>query len=255
MAPEPYPPHPAGKPPMPPAACREEDFVRRAGSEERSGAGIVCLGIESSADHTFERYGDKRVNHQHQKTTGHLVALERFYRRVLNDQLRIASPIAQFTDAEVIRVLLERVPASLQAFSSCGGANTRSKHCGKCEKCAFVYALLAASKPGRRLARRVFRSDLLDDIDLYRPWLDARFKPPLACIGERREVWDAFEVLAEKDHDKPVVRQWLKSALRQRFYHGSDGRPNHPRGAPDGLLSRPVRRAAMQVQRWLDNGP
>jgi len=126
---------------------------------------------------------------------------------------------------------------------------------GRPEKCAFVYALLSASQRGRELARRVFRSDLLDDVDLYRPWLDARFRPPLACIGGRREVWDAFEVLAEKDQDKPVIRQWLKSALRQRAYSGSDERPNHRRGTPDGLLSRLVRRAAKLVQRWLDGKP
>ena len=222
---------------------------------ERTGAAIVCLGIESSADYTFERYRNKYVNHQYQKTTGHLMALERFYRRVLNDRLRIASPIASITDAQVIRILLERVPASFRAFSSCGGANTRSKHCGNCAKCAFVYVLLSTSRSGRELARRIFRSDLLEDVDLYRPWLDARFKAPLACIGSRREVWDAFETLLDTDPHKPVVRKWQSSALRKYGYHGASERISRRHPKTDRRLTMPLERAARLVGRWLDPGP
>ena len=61
----------------------------------RSGAATICLGIERSADETDQRYRDRWVNHQHQKTTKHLRRLERFYRRVLHDGLRLASPIAE----------------------------------------------------------------------------------------------------------------------------------------------------------------
>jgi len=40
---------------------------------------------------------------------------------------------------------------------------------------------------------RLFRSDLFCDVEIYRPWLDDRYRFPNACIGEKDEVRDAFE--------------------------------------------------------------
>ena len=219
----------------------------------QTGASVVSLGIEASADSTFATFRGMRINHQHQKTTRHLKMLERFYQRALNSELRIGSPIADVTDTEVLKVLLERVPESFQGFSSCGGSNWQSKHCGKCEKCAFVYALLWASAKGRRLAKRIFRHDLLEDVQLYRPWLDARFQPPLACIGSRREVWNVFETLLETNSDKKVIRKWKESQLRHRIYLKKTERngKGHSNKAASPL-SLAVSNAATLVRKWAD---
>jgi 7-cyano-7-deazaguanine synthase in queuosine biosynthesis len=220
---------------------------------QRLGAAIVCLGIESSANHTFERYRDRRVNHQYQKTTFHLGRLERFHRQCRGDALRIASPIATLSDTEVIDVLLTRVPPTQREFSSCGGANSQSKHCGRCEKCAFVFAVLHTTTEGRRVAKRVFRSNLLEDVELYRPWLDLRHRPPLACIGERSEVWAAFERLARDGSELPVVRKWRTCALRQRETTApkSSRVATSPRDSrQDRQLAKPVERAHRLVRRW-----
>ncbi len=184
----------------------------------RSGAAMICMGIERSADETYQRYRDRWVNHQHQKTTKHLRRLERFYRRVLHDELRLASPIAECSDADVLRILLERVPTAYRRFSSCGGANSTSKHCGECEKCAFVFALLSASQPGRRLADSIFRSDLLENVELYRPWIDARYRAPLACVGPPPEVWDVLEGLVQSGRQSAVVRWWADSSMRRNVF-------------------------------------
>mgnify|MGYP000550428048 CR=1 FL=1 len=156
-------------------------------------------------------------------------------------------------DTEVIDVLLTRVPPTQREFSSCGGANSQSKHCGRCEKCAFVFAVLHTTTEGRRVAKRVFRSNLLEDVELYRPWLDLRHRPPLACIGERSEVWAAFERLARDGSELPVVRKWRTCALRQRETTApkSSRVATSPRDSrQDRQLAKPVEQAHRLVRRW-----
>lgn len=215
-------------------------------------ASTVCLGIESSADFSWTPFRCRRVNHQHQKTTAHLKLLERFYRRALHPELRIASPIADVSDGDVLRALLERVPRPFRYFSSCGAANWRSKHCGECAKCIFIYALLYTSPEGRRLASRLFRRDLLEDVELYRPWLDDRFRLPPGCIGPRSDVWAAFEALSEARHNKPVVEQWKRSQLRRRAF-ASNGRLIHdgPVKGAASPLGLPVQDATSLVRDWV----
>lgn len=212
------------------------------------GASVICLGIEASADQSFDTFRGRRINHQYQKTTKHLRMLERFYQRVLNPNLRIGSPIADVTDTEVLKILLEQMPRSFQDFSSCGASNWRSKHCGECEKCAFVYALLSGSEKGRRLAKRIFRRDLLEDAELYRPWIDARFRAPQACVGPRSEVWSVLETLLQTGSGKAVVRKWANSPLRRRMLKDRT-RGRRPRAAASPLTD-PVSDAAKLVQRW-----
>jgi 7-cyano-7-deazaguanine synthase in queuosine biosynthesis len=217
------------------------------------GAGLICLGIEASADNSFTTFRGKRVNHQYQKTTRHLKMLERFYQRVLNPGLRIGSPIADATDTEVLKVLLEQVPESLREFSSCGGSNWRSKHCGRCDKCAFVYALLSGSARGRRLAARLFRHDLLDDVELYRPWIDARFRLPQACVGSRREVWNVLEALAQTGSQEAVVLKWKETQLRHQVYLPETLRDTEPTDDEQTAspLSLNVADAAALVRKWI----
>jgi 7-cyano-7-deazaguanine synthase in queuosine biosynthesis len=216
------------------------------------GAGIICIGVEASADASFFTFRGRQVNHQYQKTTRHLKLLERFYQRVLNPGLRIGSPIADSSDSDVLRVLLEKVPTGYQHFSSCGGSNWRSKHCGKCEKCAFVYALLSESASGRQLAARIFRRDLLEDVELYRPWIDARFRLPQACVGSRTEVWRVLEALAEADCHKAVVRRWKESELRRRMLAAVGSREVHAQPRETGSpLTWAIMDAANLVGKWI----
>ncbi len=217
------------------------------------GAGVICLGVESSADHSFARFRGRKINHQYQKTTRHLKMLERFYQRTLHPALKIGSPIAHVTDTEVLRILLEQVPRGFQAFSSCGGSNWQSKHCGKCEKCAFVYVLLSGSEKGRSLAQRLFRRDLLEDVELYRPWIDARFRVPQACIGPREEVWRVLEELVKSGSKKAVVRKWADSPLRSGMLK-REIKVRRPKAATSPLTA-PVADAAKVVQRWTTQHP
>lgn len=213
-------------------------------------AQVVTLGVESSPEQAWTCVSGRRVNHQHQKTRSHLGRLQRLWQQSMHADLHIASPIADLTDGQVLRALLNRVPRSFHRFSSCGASSYQSKHCGACEKCAFVYLLLMQSPEGRRLAKGLFKRDLLEDIELYRPWIDARYKPALACIGPTEEVWSTLESLLQSDFNRAVVAAWSRCSVRTRFL-SRRGRSRSSSGAGrDTWLTEYLREAAAVAQEW-----
>jgi 7-cyano-7-deazaguanine synthase in queuosine biosynthesis len=217
---------------------------------DKIGASKMALGIENSADDNFSYYRDRIVNHQHQKTTRHLRLLESAYRRLTNENIRVASPIASISDGDVLDILLRHVPRNMQAFSSCGSANWRSKNCGKCEKCAFIYALLQKTEKGRRLSRKIFKKELLDDVELYTPWLDRRYSSPLACVGQRQDVWGSFEHCLDNDSKFAVIGKWQTSGFREEYLRTAHEAKSKP--SKLSSLEYPVLRAAKLVRKWAD---
>lgn len=217
---------------------------------DKIGVGKIVLGIENSADNNYAHYRDKIVNHQHQKTTKHLKLLERTYRRLINTNIRIGSPIASISDSEVLNILVSYVPRNLQAFSSCGSANWRSKNCGKCEKCAFIYALLQKTREGKQLSRRIFKRELFSNVELYRPWIDRRYSTPLACIGPRQEVWESFEENLKSNSGLEVIRKWKTCSLRKEYL--SNARKAKRTRNKLSSLEKPVLPASKLVRKWAD---
>ncbi len=218
---------------------------------DKIGASTIALGTENSADDNYVRYRNRIVNHQHQKTTRHLRLLETTYRRLINEDMRIGSPISSISDSDVLDILLSHVPGNLQAFSSCGSANWRSKNCGKCEKCAFIYALLQKTRKGRQLSRRIFRKELFDDVELYSPWLDRRYSSPLACVGPRREVWESFEHSLNNNSKLAVIQKWKTSRFREEYL--SSAHEAKSKASKPSPLEKPVLRASRIVRKWADS--
>jgi 7-cyano-7-deazaguanine synthase in queuosine biosynthesis len=217
---------------------------------DKIGAGKIVLGIENSADDNYARYRNKIVNHQHQKTTKHLRLLETTYRRLINKNIKIASPISGISDSQVLNILVRHVPRKLQEFSSCGSANWMSKNCGKCEKCAFIYALLQRTQEGKQLSRRIFSRELFSDIELYRPWINRRYSAPLACIGSRQEVWESFEENLKNKSELEVIQKWKASRFRQEYL--SNARKAKRRRNKLSPLEKPVLSASRLVRKWAD---
>lgn len=216
---------------------------------EKVGASIVALGIESSADRSGYMFRGKVVNHQHQKTTHHMLELEDFLCKSVNPGLRIGSPIAPFSDEAVLLALFRGVGANWRNFSSCGSSNSRSKHCCVCDKCAYIFALLSRTKEGRSLAARIFRRDLFRDVELYRPWLDARYREPMACIGERWELWAALEDASAYDSSSPVLQLWQRCAFRAQRHTATKSTACIPR--TNVRLATPVLRASQVIANWI----
>ena len=74
--------------------------------------------------------------------------------------------------------------------------------CGKCPKCAFVFALYAAYLPKKALTE-IFGKNLFDDaalIPLYKELLGLKGFKPFECVGTPEETKEAFH-LAQKRGD------------------------------------------------------
>ncbi|XLZ69739.1 hypothetical protein ABT364_24925 [Massilia sp. SR12] len=213
---------------------------------EKMGAAVICLGLEGSADRSGIICRDRIVNHQHQKTTDHMQQLQDFFRQAVHPKLSIGSPIAPFSDARILQAMFTGLRPRWRHFSSCGSSNSQSKHCCACDKCAYIFALLARTKKGRALARHLFRRDLFEDIELYRPWLDKRYRAPFACVGERWELWAALEEALNDGGDSPVLAYWRQSPFRSQYHtEGHASLPLH-----EAALAAPVRSASKVVARW-----
>ena len=216
---------------------------------EKMNINKVVLGIENSPEKSGFFYGRTFINHQHQKTRAHLNIMEKTFRKALNIKLRIASPIASLSDSEVLGFMLDKVPTRFQKFSSCGAANSTSRHCGCCDKCAFVFALLQKTKKGRRLSHELFKRDLFYDVEIYRPWLDRRFRNPIACIGSAEEVWASFEQNLLTDSDKPVLDKWRLSTTRKIYLSTK----SPIKKTKENRLEKPVIHASRIVKKWKKN--
>lgn len=216
----------------------------------KTGSRLMCLGIESTPDIYKYQSNGHIINHQYQKTTAHMQKLELFYNRVLHKDLKISSPISGLSDSEIIKLLISKVPPSFQYFSSCGSSNWRSKHCCICEKCAYTFVLLYLTEKGRTLSRKIFRQNMLKNIEAYRPWLDARYGYIYSCVGQKIEVWNAMESLYQEGVNLPVIDKWAKSNVRKKIYlkNRSQLKRNIIK-IPQ--LAKPIRNTYSLLQSWL----
>ncbi|HEX5720420.1 MAG TPA: hypothetical protein VF179_29970 [Thermoanaerobaculia bacterium] len=148
----------------------------------------LVLGIERSSDEAMTTYCGEPVNHQHQKSTDFIRALNLHLKRRFGAGLSLVSPVKGLYDLGIYARFLETAQDLVPLQSSCGGANFHRPHCGRCPKCAFLAALLAGLTGDRDLYKRLFPRDPLQDPRLFADWLGPGSDRPLTCAGLKEEV-------------------------------------------------------------------
>lgn len=170
----------------------------------------LALGLERSSDVATFRYAGLPVNHQHQKSSVFVRQLNRYLGWRLGGAVEVVSPLHGLYDTGIYARFLRHGGDLVELQSSCGAANSRSRHCGRCEKCAFLAALVAALGGDRALYDRLFTRDPLDDEPLFlETWLARR---PLGCVGLTGEVESALDAAAALGWEGAVVRAWKRRA-------------------------------------------
>lgn len=148
----------------------------------------LVLGIERSSDEAMTTYCGEPVNHQHQKSTEFIRALNLHLRRRFGSGLSLVSPVKGLYDLGIYARFLESARDLVPLQSSCGGANSHWPHCGRCPKCAFLAALLAGLTGDRDLYECLFPQDPLENPRLFAEWLGRGSDRPLTCAGLKEEV-------------------------------------------------------------------
>ncbi|MGB3302380.1 hypothetical protein [Gordonia sp. (in: high G+C Gram-positive bacteria)] len=163
------------------------------------GLGSVIMSNEQSADIENLVWHGFNVNHQWSKS----IVYEDLLRATLAgygfDSNRYFSLLRALPESEIANRFSECVEY-FDVFVSCNRSfaldpsRRRSRWCGECPKCLFVFVILAPRIPKERLVG-IFAANLLDtsaNLDLYRELAGLEKHKPFECVGDYSEVAEAF---------------------------------------------------------------
>lgn len=182
----------------------------------------VVMSCERSANSGNMRHHGKEVNHQYSKS----FAFERAFAaltRSITPAFRYFSLLRPLSEIHIAALFSRLCGAYFPIFTSCNkafrlDAATRLEHwCGQCDKCRFVFLILAPFMDKGALIQAVGHNPLDDAVqtDGYRALLGLSGHKPFECVGEIDESRWAFARLAALPQwqDARVIRE-LKPAVQ-----------------------------------------
>jgi hypothetical protein len=182
----------------------------------------VILSNERSASEGNTQMHGMEINHQWSKGIDFEKALQDYLVRFVGTDTEYFSLLRPLSELHITRILTA-YPQYLDSFTSCN-ANWRivkekpkERWCGKCPKCAFAFALLAAYLPKGDMLR-VFGKNLFEDatlLPLYRELLGLEGHKPFECVGTPDETKAAL-FLAHERHEfdgTPVMDLFTEDVL------------------------------------------
>ncbi len=165
----------------------------------------IIMSCERSANAGNMMQGDLVINHQYSKS----LDFERdFYAltQTVTPDIRYFSLLRPISEAHIAKLFADHCTAYFPVFTSCNKAfkldasKRLDRWCGHCDKCRFVFLILAPFMDKDTLIRLVGCNPLNDSkqIDGYRELLGLRGHKPFECVGETDECRWAFHNLANK---------------------------------------------------------
>ena len=183
----------------------------------------IAMSTESSANSGNLMQGNLKINHQYSKSYDFEY-----------DFYKICQAITpKFLYFSLLRPLLEIKIGSLFAtyckkyfsvFTSCNKAFKLDKTkrldrwCGCCDKCRFVFLILAPFMNKEDLIAAVGTNPLndLSNLDGYKELLGLSGYKPFECVGEVEECQAAFHLLlSKKEYQSDAIIQALKEKVPQ----------------------------------------
>lgn len=182
----------------------------------------IAFSLEKSADYGQVEYLGMMINHQYSKSyefelmmSHHIhtsISPSIYYYSLLRPwyELKITEQFASFQGYQSGKKAEEPPRQYLDIFSSCNRNFTIHKDtpstlwCGKCEKCAFIFLMLAAFLPKEKLLE-IFGTNLFEDIDqlkTFKELLGLEGYKPFECVGTPEESAVAFYKVWERGEFK-----------------------------------------------------
>ncbi len=192
------------------AATQGFDAVALANERSASAGNLVWHGLE--VNHQFSK--SRRVERQLAATVAEIPGAPRIF-SILRpaSELAIARAFATLTDYHPVFTSCNRVFAL-------DPASRATSWCCDCDKCRFVYLILAPFSTPQHL-KAVFGADLLADADQYDGFalLTATGgEKPFECVGEVDECIAAIRLLSESSlwSEHVVIRRLTAEVLANR---------------------------------------
>lgn len=171
----------------------------------RSGFGRVVFSNERSSSYGNLHWAGTEINHQWSKGIGFERLLRSHLEGVPVDYVSFLRPLSELS---IMRRFADHT-AYHRAFTSCNRAfhldpALRSEWCGQCDKCRFVFLMLAPFTGRDELLTIFGGRDLLADESQREGFLDllgtGAGHKPFECVGEPDESQVAVELLRRHPH-------------------------------------------------------
>lgn len=189
--------------------------------------GEIVVGNEKSADFGNVEYLGLMINHQWSKSEEFENLFDKYVKKFITPDIAYSSPLREMSELQVVGEFV-KYPRYFKVFSSCnrnykiallrqvpsGTWLRRSKWCGKCAKCLFVFICLSAFLAKEKVLA-IFGKNLFEDkslIPLFEELIGVRNFKPFECVGTPKEVREALEKISEKgEFDKTVLMKHFKN--------------------------------------------
>lgn len=181
----------------------------------------VIFANERSANSGNTEVDGIIINHQYSKSLEAERDIQAYLEAFVSKDFRVFSLLRPLSELDIAR----RFAANgkyFNVFSSCntnykqGGAPTVTRWCGKCPKCAFVFAMLGAFIPRRKMVE-MFAEDVLMRVDLlpmYKDLTGYGTMKPFECVGEFEEVIAAFALIHGRgEYDDSPIMKWFEADI------------------------------------------
>ncbi len=181
----------------------------------------VALSCEASADSGNLMQGKLAINHQYSKSYAFEAAFKQITQTVTPEFLYF-SLLRPLTEAAIARLFARHCSNYFTVFTSCNKAfkldqNKRlDRWCGSCDKCRFVFLILAPFMDKNTLVQAVGNNPLNDmaQLDGYKELLGLSGHKPFECVGETQECRFAFHTLLNQaEWQTDAVLQALKQQV------------------------------------------
>ncbi len=189
------------------------------------GYDYIVASNEETASYGNTTYLGMEINHQWSKSLECEQLVQAYIHDFINPHLTYFSLLRPLKEIAITE-LFSHYPQYFRLFVSCNKNFTIGDHgekfswCGKCPKCLFVFALMAAFIPRKELIE-IFGRNLFADsslITLYKELLGLENTKPFECIGIPEETQVAFYRAYKKaEYRGDAIMQMFVNEFSKRF--------------------------------------
>ena len=177
------------------------------------------MSCERSANSPNMILNGHKINHQYSKS---LDFENDFYTLThsITPEFRYFSLLRPLSEMHIAKLFAENCANYFDVFTSCNKAfkldeTKRLTHwCGHCDKCRFVFLILAPFMDKKTLINTVGHNPLDDETQLigYEELLGLSGHKPFECVGEVAECCYAIKLLAQK-------QEWKNDKIISKLSH------------------------------------
>lgn len=186
----------------------------------------VFFSNERSSDYGNVEYLGMQVNHQWSKSNEAELMMVSYVERFVTRQTRYLNALRPLSELAVAKIFVQE-PKYFGHVTSCNqnwlwqklDQNPHEgRWCGECDKCSFVFAILAAFLPLETMVNDIFKKNLFDDAELlprYRQLWGAEAFKPFQCVGTPEETQAALYLATQREEyaNTVVGQEFLQKVL------------------------------------------